>query len=485
MNEPTIEKELSNENAVQSTKEQQLFQDFKESAGDCQVSTQSIKTEEQKIEPEIIETLEFLIQKVEFLIQIEKEIPQLSILKDDPASELTVPNQDIIQLVDEIIQKVEHALKLDTPAEPNIPQLDEPVISSNQDPEIKVSSNRCPPEGLKKGTEIKDLSRSLPPEKPLSGLNEIKEIRNSQTDVPQNQPAPLGTTLAETLGPLKDNYIFKGLLGKGGFGEVYHLCHKLTKEEVAIKIVQSSKVTVSETNIWPNLDHPKILTLMEQHQFGEHHIFISPKQETRLQDIRYTVPFKDIKQYMLDALSGLEYLHHLGMCHLDIKADNILIGKHGAVLCDFGFVAKSKGLINKDFSPPIFYRPPEASVSNGIMAKIPDGKAVDLWEFGVMMSEIFMRSPLVRSKVQGKNWKKTTYPILRKSLKRKNFKNCFKENFPEVDKNTRRAALDIIHAFLHSCPHSRLSAKKAQNHPFFKNPVPKYFIPYPKDFSLW
>ncbi|KAG8185271.1 hypothetical protein JTE90_023884 [Oedothorax gibbosus] len=404
---------------------------------------------------------------------IQQEIPQepKSILKDDQNTE--VSNEEIIDLVDEIIQQVENALKPDTPAEPNIPEPVGSVTNNEQD------------------SEIKDPSKSVPPEKPPTGLIKTKEIQNSPTDVTPNRlinpasPGPNETTWLETLASLKDNYIFKGLLGKGGFGQVYHLCHKLTKQEVAAKVVLSNKVTVSETDSWPNLQHPNILTLMEQHQFGEYHIFISAKQETRLQDIRYTAPFKDIKQYMLDALSGLEYLHHLGMCHLDIKADNILIGKHGAVLCDFGFVAQSKGLINRLFPANIlqatggFHLKWNHGQNHGRKGRRPLG----IWRNAVR--NLHARSPLVKSKVQGKNWKKTTYPILKKNIKKKNFKNCFKENFPDVDKNTCRAALDIIHAFLHSCPHNRLSAKKAQNHPFFKDPVPKYFVPYPKDFLLW
>ncbi|KAG8174038.1 hypothetical protein JTE90_010111 [Oedothorax gibbosus] len=233
----------------------------------------------------------------------------------------------------------------------------------------------------------------------------------------------------------------------GGFGQVYLLRHKITKDEVAAKVVvRSGQVTTAEQDIWPNLDHPNILRLIEQHQYGEHNIFLGP------------VP------------PGC------------VKLNNILIGKHRAMLCDFGFMAQSKGLKNSSFAPPHVYRPPEASISKGAEAKIPDGKAVDLWEFGVMMLRLFTR---FHSQVHGEDWKKTFHPVLRNAIKKKNFKNRIMFSYYEVDKNTTRAALNLIHAFLHRSPYNRISAKRAQKHPFFKDPVPKYFVPYPKDFSLW
>ncbi|KAG8185681.1 hypothetical protein JTE90_003220 [Oedothorax gibbosus] len=109
-----------------------------------------------------------------------------------------------------------------------------------------------------------------------------------------------------------------------------------------------------------------------------------------------------------------------------------------------------------------------------------------------MMVELFTNFPLInlkvkgeKSKVQGENWKKSSYPILRREIKKKNFNKSLKKDFPQADKNTRRAALDLIHAFLHYSPYDRISAKKAMKHPFFKNPVPKYFMAHQKDFTLW
>lgn len=45
---------------------------------------------------------------------------------------------------------------------------------------------------------------------------------------------------------------------------------------------------------------------------------------------------------MADVLSGLEYLHNAGVCHLDLKADNILLSEsNSAVISDFGAMSRT------------------------------------------------------------------------------------------------------------------------------------------------
>lgn len=67
--------------------------------------------------------------------------------------------------------------------------------------------------------------------------------------------------------------------------------------------------------------------------------FVSPLLSADLHDSveEDPIPFDKLQKYVKDALKGLAYLHSTGLCHLDIKAANILVDEKSAVICDFGF----------------------------------------------------------------------------------------------------------------------------------------------------
>ncbi|KAG8190298.1 hypothetical protein JTE90_012586 [Oedothorax gibbosus] len=131
-------------------------------------------------------------------------------LKDDQANEITSQIQEILQLIEEIIQQVEH-------------ELDHP-INKDQSSGIQSStecfSNPKPLKSLEKATENLEPSDRLPPADPPRGLEEIKHSQTTATEnrletmsspVPKKTPKPW----PEELEPLKDNYSYKGRLGKG------------------------------------------------------------------------------------------------------------------------------------------------------------------------------------------------------------------------------------------------------------------------------
>ena len=83
-----------------------------------------------------------------------------------------------------------------------------------------------------------------------------------------------------------------------------------------------------------------------------------------------------------EVLKGLEYLHHFGIAHRDIKCDNILISFRTNLpvvkLIDFGFATTSTvsnihcGTPNF-MAPELFKKPPYYPIQ------------ADIWAFGVML----------------------------------------------------------------------------------------------------
>lgn len=65
--------------------------------------------------------------------------------------------------------------------------------------------------------------------------------------------------------------------------------------------------------------------------------------------------FKRAVSYLKDVAEGLSYLHNSGICHADLKSNNILNdAADRASICDIGFAQKSQLLIENYGVPVIF-----------------------------------------------------------------------------------------------------------------------------------
>lgn len=77
----------------------------------------------------------------------------------------------------------------------------------------------------------------------------------------------------EKRGKITSDYDIKEVVGKGGFGEVKRIIHKMTGEVRAVKIIRKEqcdegflKSLSNEINILRMLDHPHIVKLYEIYQ---------------------------------------------------------------------------------------------------------------------------------------------------------------------------------------------------------------------------
>lgn len=124
------------------------------------------------------------------------------------------------------------------------------------------------------------------------------------------------------------------------------------KSTIAAKIVQFKEVSKYELKIWPLLNHKNIMPLLEVLTLRtlKINIFIMPLQATSLTRKVQTKEFREnpdslkiFKKWLVDVLKGLEYLHDLNLCHLDIKSSNIVISPKPeiAVICDFTFLNRT------------------------------------------------------------------------------------------------------------------------------------------------
>lgn len=84
---------------------------------------------------------------------------------------------------------------------------------------------------------------------------------------------------------------------------------------------------------------------------------------------------------LFKVLSGMSYLHRRELCHLDLRAENVLMTLEGdrAVITDFSGLRRT-GVYVRHFPLPRSMRPPEV-LGRNVYAVSPE--PVDLWSCGM------------------------------------------------------------------------------------------------------
>ena len=150
-------------------------------------------------------------------------------------------------------------------------------------------------------------------------------------------------------------YQIKGKIGEGMFGKVKLGVHILTKEKVAIKIFDKGKIKNEkeveyierEISILKKLNHYNIIKLyniIQTENFifliqeyvpnGELLHFLENSENMNLSETQICKIYQQI-------ISGIEYLHEIGVAHRDLKLENILLNfKKDIKIIDFGLSNK-------------------------------------------------------------------------------------------------------------------------------------------------
>ncbi|TRY56177.1 hypothetical protein DNTS_002532 [Danionella cerebrum] len=182
------------------------------------------------------------------------------------------------------------------------------------------------------------------------------------------------TTVAATPGqgpdrPQEVSYTDTKVIGNGSFGVVYQakLCD--TGEMVAIKkVLQDKRFKNRELQIMRKLDHCNIVRL------------------------RYFFYSSGDKLYMYQLFRSLAYIHSYGICHRDIKPQNLLLDPETAVLklCDFGSAKQLvRGEPNVSYICSRYYRAPEL-----IFGATDYTSSIDVWSAGCVLAELLLGQPI-------------------------------------------------------------------------------------------
>ena len=175
--------------------------------------------------------------------------------------------------------------------------------------------------------------------------NEIKLINfkiNPQIEFKSLKTVPINTEniIRRQSGNPLDHYDIIKKLGKGTFGTVYKVMHKITGTIRAMKVISKNKMKCGftnddifqEINILKKLEHPHIIKIYEFYTYHENYYLINEfctegDLSEKLSKLR-TFPEFVVKILMIQIFNAVKYLNEKNVIHGDLKLENIMIDSY-------------------------------------------------------------------------------------------------------------------------------------------------------------
>ncbi|XP_060073136.1 glycogen synthase kinase-3 beta-like isoform X1 [Ylistrum balloti] len=306
------------------------------------------------------------------------------------------------------------------------------------------------------------------------------------------------TTVVATAGtgpdrPQEVSYTDAKVIGNGSFGVVYQAKLVESSEHVAIKkVLQDRRFKNRELQIMRKLEHQNIVLLkFFFYSSGDKkdevylNLVLEYVPETVYRVARHyskskqTIPIIYIKLYMYQLFRSLAYIHSQGVCHRDIKPQNLLLDPESGILklCDFGSAkVLVRGEPNVSYICSRYYRAPEL-----IFGATDYTCQIDVWSAGCVLAELLLGQPIFPGD-SGVDQLVEIIKVLgtptREQIREMN-PNYTEFKFPQIRAHpwskvltvfrprTPAEAIQLVSRLLEYTPGSRISPLEACAHTFF------------------
>eukprot|EP00026_Physarum_polycephalum_P002215 Phypoly_transcript_02220.p1 GENE.Phypoly_transcript_02220~~Phypoly_transcript_02220.p1 ORF type:complete len:914 (+),score=218.36 Phypoly_transcript_02220:93-2834(+) len=339
------------------------------------------------------------------------------------------------------------------------------------------------PSSLAPTTSNPPSTSSIPPSQ-TSAAASFLPPSSAPPSAPSSSKSPHVTIIANGI-----SYYAVAIAGNGSFGVVLKATQANTGELVAIKkVLVDPRFKNRELQIMKTLNHPNIVALRNSFYTSEQkntflNIVLDYIPETLHRVARQFVksktpmPLLTIKLYIFQLCRAIAYLHAQGICHRDIKPQNVLLEPASGVikLCDFG---SAKMLVKTEANVAYicsrYYRAPEL-----IFGATNYTTSIDVWSVGCVFAELILGAPLFPGE-SGVDQLVEIIKILGTPTREQVFAmnpNYTNYKFPNVQphpwaklfksRNVPPDCIDLLSKMLVYNPATRAQAWEVCAHPFF------------------
>ena len=299
----------------------------------------------------------------------------------------------------------------------------------------------------------------------------MSNSRNENNNIPESpenkvQTIPIGSTDADVGNSQKKKnknkkgpYTLGETLGEGAFAKVKLATHIITKEKIAIKIIDKAKLlkdnfdikrVKKEISILKKIHHKNIIQLYEILE-SKHNLYIVMEYCEGRELFDYIVKHKQLKEkeackFFQQLINGVQYIHKEGIIHRDLKPENILLDSNLNIkISDFGlstFYTKGQLLSTPCGTPS--YAPPEM-----LRGEQYNGEESDIWSCGIILYAMLCGAlPYAESKEDVICKKILTHGYVIPSF-------------------LSRSAIDLINGMMEIDPKKRFTIEQIIKHPWF------------------
>jgi serine/threonine protein kinase len=261
----------------------------------------------------------------------------------------------------------------------------------------------------------------------------------------------------------RSQFTFLSPIGKGGFGRVWKVQAKRSKQLFAMKEMHKGRVVLkrsvsavmNERNLLARLNHPFLVNMHCAFQDREHLYLVMDYLEGG--DLRYHLckqhcfSEEQSRFFVACILLALEYLHQKHIMHRDLKPENIVLDSKGYLrVTDLGIARDYRQSNASDTSGTPGYMAPE------VMTRQNHKYAVDFFALGVMTYEFML----------GK--RPYTGPA-RKEIREAMLAKQVKVSCEELPEGWSPEAADFVNQLIQRRPVTRLGylgVKEVMHHPW-------------------